>query len=958
MLDVFANRAWQHLVIALLHTLWQGALLALLMSFALRKIPARHHDARYGLALAAQFGLLLAGLITWSVLDHGSRGPQAASTRAETVAVPLPAGPDAPTPVAVPSATSRPRTASPVPRWVPIVAIGWLIGLGLMLARMAGSVLSAARLARGSRIIDTAILAMVDRLRGELRVCRSIRVVAAGAAQGPAVLGVIWPTLLLPVAALAGLPPDSLQAILIHELAHIRRHDYLVNLAQMLVEALLFFNPAIWWIGRQVRIEREACCDALAVRLTGRPLDYSRWLADWAGLWQAPAVGPAWSGGHRSSALLERVRRVLDPENRPAAQVSVSGLVLLFGGPLLLLGFWRGTDAAVGLAAEILAAAGRLEGRRTAAVPGDQPHARRARGLAVDRAGKPVARATVRVFFEEASTGRRTHQLNGPILTTTDEQGRFTLDTLENDVVYALLVQSPEGGYGIGRSVRPGRDDIRITVGPKLTIQGTVGAAPGTRGQDPTPRFVGVVQVVRLHDEGLRSETLRSLSPVDDQGRVTIADLLPCDTWLYVGGWILSGNLERSDMPLTIDLTRPMPALPRRQAVLRLVAPDGGGVASGEVDYLSFDPIPDPNPSDPFAGGWRWVYHGLKLDKGQVVFDAPVPARMHYQVRSMTGYWCKDGDVEITPGAGAQIVEIPVAPTGAIVGQVLEADGKPAVGVGQPFERDIILECRTVEELPGVAVGSSPVNNVRPDAQGRFVMSPPLGGTYQVVARRGYSLQVSPPVRPDRTKPPVRVEIRLSRGVAGEGRVVGPDGQPLAGVLVGLQIVNPFPGTGSMGWSPEATDRDGRFRFDGLSAGTYDYRVGVNPRKEYQPAEARLRPGGPPVEIQLRRGHVVEGRILDAATDRAIPGISLLAIRLDQQPGESVVFEAESKTDELGRFRFSTLSQGWFRLHDRSGLKWDVPQVFETYADHAKPIEIRATMPGGNTQNSNRPRGR
>ena len=99
---------------------------------------------------------------------------------------------------------------------------------------------------------------------------RKIRVLVGERISTPGVIGCFWPTLLLPASMLSGIPAEDLRAILVHELAHIRRYDYLVNFLQMVVEALLFFNPAVWWISRQIRIEREACCDAAGVRWTGQ----------------------------------------------------------------------------------------------------------------------------------------------------------------------------------------------------------------------------------------------------------------------------------------------------------------------------------------------------------------------------------------------------------------------------------------------------------------------------------------------------------------------------------------------------------------------------------------------------------------------------------------------------------------------------------------------------------------
>jgi beta-lactamase regulating signal transducer with metallopeptidase domain len=84
----------------------------------------------------------------------------------------------------------------------------------------------------------------------------------------------------MPVGALAGLPPDHVEALLLHELAHIRRHDYLVNMLQGIAESLLFYHPAVWWVSGHIRVEREVCCDDVAVAVTGDVLTYTRALTD------------------------------------------------------------------------------------------------------------------------------------------------------------------------------------------------------------------------------------------------------------------------------------------------------------------------------------------------------------------------------------------------------------------------------------------------------------------------------------------------------------------------------------------------------------------------------------------------------------------------------------------------------------------------------------------------------
>lgn len=114
--------------------------------------------------------------------------------------------------------------------------------------------------------------------------------------------------ILLPVGALAGLPPQQLEAIIAHELAHIRRHDYLVNLLQAVIEALLFYHPAVWWVSRQIRQEREHCCDDLAVAVSGDLMTYARALLE---MEQLRAAAPQLAVAAYGGLLMNRIQRLL-----------------------------------------------------------------------------------------------------------------------------------------------------------------------------------------------------------------------------------------------------------------------------------------------------------------------------------------------------------------------------------------------------------------------------------------------------------------------------------------------------------------------------------------------------------------------------------------------------------------------------------------------------------------------
>ena len=152
--------------------------------------------------------------------------------------------------------------------------------------------------------------------------------------DAPGVIGSLRPVILLPVAVLANLTPAQIESILAHELAHIRRRDYAVNLLQTVGEALLFFHPAVWWVSSRIREEREHCCDDVAVEVCGEPTAYAAALAELAS-WRSREI--ALSVGAADGPLLARVRRLLGaPEDDEPR--SVSGLALLAIGLMLTAG--------------------------------------------------------------------------------------------------------------------------------------------------------------------------------------------------------------------------------------------------------------------------------------------------------------------------------------------------------------------------------------------------------------------------------------------------------------------------------------------------------------------------------------------------------------------------------------------------------------------------------------------
>ena len=188
----------------------------------------------------------------------------------------------------------------------------WGLGVLFLSTRLIGGWLLIQRLTRRATRQDGEpwVLAL-QRIGAQLGLRQAVGLLESSLVEVPMVVGWWRPVILLPATALTGLPSDQLVLILGHELTHILHHDYLVNLVQSLIETLLFYHPAVWWISARIREERENRCDDQAVELCGNRLDYARALTALetlrAGNW---SLAPSAQGG----SLLARIRRILGVE--------------------------------------------------------------------------------------------------------------------------------------------------------------------------------------------------------------------------------------------------------------------------------------------------------------------------------------------------------------------------------------------------------------------------------------------------------------------------------------------------------------------------------------------------------------------------------------------------------------------------------------------------------------------
>ncbi|MCK4850512.1 MAG: tetratricopeptide repeat protein, partial [Phycisphaerae bacterium] len=333
LVDLLSSSLAQRIGWALIHFLWQGTLVALLLAAVMQFLRHRSPQVRWFLACTA-FGLMavlpVVTAYTVSVdipnvaeiepLTEATTLPDstplvAAETELPFVAVGDPASPEVPSELpgdgaglasTTPWLQQAKNFLHPILPWGVLV---WLLGVvGISLWHFGGWLLLEKTKRLGTRPVAPAIRNILDQLLQRLRISRPIRLLESARVAVPVVVGWLRPVVLLPASLLSGLTPSQLEAILAHELAHIRRFDCLVKLIQAVIETFLFYHPAVWWISAHIRQESEHCCDELAVEICPDRKSYAHALARIAELTsRKPRLAAAASGGK----LLSRIRRIV-----------------------------------------------------------------------------------------------------------------------------------------------------------------------------------------------------------------------------------------------------------------------------------------------------------------------------------------------------------------------------------------------------------------------------------------------------------------------------------------------------------------------------------------------------------------------------------------------------------------------------------------------------------------------
>lgn len=286
----------------LIHFLWQGMLVASLMWLLLKLIPQQRSQWRYLGSLGLYFLLLPVSINTFIFFFKSAAAPAVLALDLPMVSV---------------AAGVKPGMDfwlnEGIEPLLPLVVLLWALGVSLLAIRtLIGWAGTRLLVRKNVESISAGLQRRVDGLIGRLHVRQAVSVLVSSKVKVPTVIGWIKPVILLPASVLARLPVQQLEMIIAHELGHIHRYDYLVNLLQVLIDTLFFYHPQVRWMSRSIRQEREHCCDDFVLNHECKPSVYARALANLEILRQpSHATALAATGGD----LLHRVHRIANSES-------------------------------------------------------------------------------------------------------------------------------------------------------------------------------------------------------------------------------------------------------------------------------------------------------------------------------------------------------------------------------------------------------------------------------------------------------------------------------------------------------------------------------------------------------------------------------------------------------------------------------------------------------------------
>ena len=380
---------------ALVHFVWQGALVGLTLWCVLALTAGRASDVRYAAACTALFAMMALPALTFVRLAaHAYESVASSGLLANGGSMSISA--DGGSAVSMWALWVDRMDAS-----MPWLMLAWCAGVLVFSLRLALGLQVVRRLRlRETHAVNERMQQLFERLCVRLQVRQGVALLHSARVHVPTVIGWMKPVVLLPVASLTGFSELQIEALLAHELAHIRRNDYLVSVLQSMVEAVLFYHPVVWWVSRQVRRERECCCDQLAARICGDRVAYARALSV---LEEKRRLLPEMALGANGGLLTMRIKRLLGYREEiisgSLAWVLLLAVTVAAGGSIVVrLAHAEtapaGTKLAQAAAGSQLSTPASQAGEQAPLSQGQDGVAQNAKRSAVDHSGASVAQTT------------------------------------------------------------------------------------------------------------------------------------------------------------------------------------------------------------------------------------------------------------------------------------------------------------------------------------------------------------------------------------------------------------------------------------------------------------------------------------------------------------------------------------------------------------------------------------
>ncbi len=564
-------------------------------------------------------------------------------------------------------------------------------------------------------------------------------------------------------------------------------------------------------------------------------------------------------------------------------------------------------------------------------------------GLVVDKGGQPIADVKVRMIYD----GNLGHGLTGPILAQTDRQGDFSLDSLDSEVPYTFCFEHTEHGQRMCRGVKVADGPLNVKLTPLVLhgrVVGDLSRLKRNREGQPIIRYQQKICYAMNHVWTTGYSDIR-VNIKQGVAYFEVINLVEGGISIIAGGHTRQIELSRQNPPdeVVIDLDTPAPC--KRTVVLQLNVPAGHPNPQGIVNVQSYSPTQEDQ---------RPINKDIELEGNQVSFKAYIGGRFSYRPKRIVGVTFQEGRVEnVSTGEKPLVVEVNAIPSGAIAGRVLDKDGRAPRG-HVSIKPEVVRKPSQMNELPGFEIvdPNSTRTQINP-VDGTFMVTPlPLGGQYRLVANKSQYYLLSEPVTVDEAHPLPKVELRMRDGINMAVRVLGPGGRPLENIPVEFRYELEGGSSGSYS-PPEQTDDKGMVIFENLNPAAGKYFANLNLRKDYQPVDVQLGTVDDPAVVQLKPGHVLEGRVIEAETGYPIPNVKVYAHPEDWNLGEKYRLKPEGPTDAQGRFRFSNLQDRSYEIGATEGVRELDRVIAKPNGD--KPLELRVEIASWSKLSSNAP---